>query len=88
MPHHRKHTPIVSEAQRRLFGAVASGSTELPGLSKAEARRHLKESRGKDLPEKTSGASKEYPKRSKKIVHHSPEMLEVDHSKQRKDEVC
>jgi len=88
MPHHRKHTPIVSEAQRRLFGAVASGSKELPGLSKAEAERHLNESRGKKLPEKVSGASKPYPKKSKRIVHHSPAMLQVDHSRQRKDEFC
>ena len=48
----KKHTPIVSEQQRRLFGAVASGkATKATGLSKAEAVRHLKESRGKDLPE-------------------------------------
>lgn len=48
----RKHTPIVSEAQRKLFGAVASGrATKASGLSKAEAIRHLKESKGKDLPE-------------------------------------
>jgi hypothetical protein len=88
MPDHRKHTPITSEAQRRLFGAVASGSADLPGLSKAEAERHLRESKGKNLPEKVSGASKDYPKKSKKIVHHSPAMLQVDHSQQRKDEVC
>ena len=48
----RKHTPIVSEKQRKLFGAVASGTaTKASGLSKAEAVRHLKESKGKNLPE-------------------------------------
>jgi len=48
----KRHTPIVSEAQRRLFGAVLSGtSTKATGLSKAEAKRHLKESKGKNLPE-------------------------------------
>jgi hypothetical protein len=47
----RKHTPITSRKQQRLFGAVASGSKKLSGLSKAEAVRHLKESKGKDLPE-------------------------------------
>ena len=47
----KKHTPIVSEQQRKLFGAVVSGkATMAPGLSKAEALRHLKESKGKDLP--------------------------------------
>ncbi len=48
----RPHTPIVSEQQRKLFGAVASGkATKASGLSRAEAVRHLKESKGKDLPE-------------------------------------
>ncbi len=50
---HRKHTPIVSEKQRALFGAVASGkSTKASGLSRVEAKRHLKEAEGKDLPAK------------------------------------
>jgi len=49
----RKHTPIVSEQQRKLFGAVASGkATKATGLSVAEAVRHLKESKGKDLPKR------------------------------------
>ncbi len=48
----RKHTPIVSEKQRKLFGAVASGkSTKATGLSRAETVRHLEEAKGKDLPE-------------------------------------
>ncbi len=48
----RKHTPIVSEQQRKLFGAVVLGkATMASGLSKVEALRHLKESKGKDLPE-------------------------------------
>ncbi len=47
---HKKHTPIVSRKQQKLFGMVASGSKKLPGLSKAEASRHLTESRGKKLP--------------------------------------
>jgi hypothetical protein len=46
----KKHTPIVSAKQRRLFGAVASGKkTKATGLSGAEAKRHLKESKGKKL---------------------------------------
>lgn len=48
----RKHTPIVSQAQRRLFGAALSGkSYAAPGLSKQEAYRHLKEVKGRKLPE-------------------------------------
>jgi hypothetical protein len=51
---HKKHTPIVSRAQQRLFGAVASGKkTKATGLSKAKAREHLRESRGKSLPART-----------------------------------
>jgi len=51
--HCRKHTPIVSKAQQRLFGAVRGGKkTKATGLSKAEAGRHLRESKGKKLPER------------------------------------
>jgi len=47
----RKHTPIVSKAQQRLFGAVRGGKkTKAKGLSKSEAGRHLRESKGKKLP--------------------------------------
>ena len=50
---HKKHTPIVSEAQRRLFGAVAGGKeTKATGLSQVEAKRHLKEASGKKLEER------------------------------------
>lgn len=49
----KKHTPIVSEAQRGLFGAVAGGKkTKATGLSKAEAKRHLKEVAEKKLEKK------------------------------------
>jgi hypothetical protein len=51
----RKHTPITSRSQQKLFAMVASGNKKLPGLSKAEAKRHLKESKGKDLPEWAKG---------------------------------
>ena len=49
----RKHTPIVSEKQRRFFGAVVSGKAKkkTPGLSKKVAKKHLEESKGKKLPE-------------------------------------
>ena len=52
----RKHTPIVSKAQRGLFGAVAGGkATKATGLSKAEAKRHLSEAKGKKLPVRKKG---------------------------------
>jgi len=47
----RKHTPIVSKAQKGLFGAVAGGKkTKAKGLSVAKAKTHLTESKGKKLP--------------------------------------
>lgn len=50
---HRKHTKITSEAQRGLFGARAGGKrTKAPGLSVAEAKRHVKEVAGKKLPKR------------------------------------
>ena len=63
---HRKHTPIVSKAQRGAMGAAYAAKVgempvkELRGVSKqmyksmpaAELRRHLKESKGKRLVSK------------------------------------
>lgn len=47
----RKHTPIVSEAQRGLFGAVRGGqATKATGLTKKLAGEHLREAAGKKLP--------------------------------------
>lgn len=52
----RRHTPIVSEAQRRLFGAelgrIERGEGGRLGISKALLRLHLREVKGKDLPER------------------------------------
>ena len=53
---HRKHTPIVSEAQQGMMGAElarrrAGKEGRMPGMSEAELERHLHESAGKDLPE-------------------------------------
>ena len=49
----KKHTPIVSKAQRGLFGAVAGGKkTKATGLSVAEAKRHMREIAGKKLPKR------------------------------------
>jgi len=52
----RKHTPIVSKRQRGLFGSELarrrSGKKgRMSGITTKELRGHLRESRGKDLPE-------------------------------------
>lgn len=60
---HRKHTPIVSKAQKTLFGIArgiqkgevpASYSPEAAKLAKSQSveiiRSHLTETRGKKLP--------------------------------------
>jgi hypothetical protein len=54
---HRKHTPIVSEKQRGLFGAElgrreAGKSPQIPSITTEELKGHLHESKGKDLPKK------------------------------------
>lgn len=58
----RKHTPIVSKAQRGLFGTELKRRREgkkpqLTGITTAELRSHLKESRGKKLPRRTKRKS-------------------------------
>jgi len=54
---HRKHTPIVSEKQRGLFGAElarrrAGKKRRMPDITTAELEKHLRESKGKKLPAK------------------------------------
>ncbi len=54
----RAHTPIVSKAQRGLFGAEyarrkAGKKPRIPSITRAELRGHLKESKGKKLPKRT-----------------------------------
>jgi hypothetical protein len=52
----RQHTPIVSRAQAGLFGAelnrLRSGKKTKSGMDEATLARHLKESAGKNLPER------------------------------------
>ena len=53
----KKHTPIVSEKQRGLFGAElarrrAGKKTRVAGISTTELVSHLKESKGKKLPKR------------------------------------
>ena len=53
----KRHTPIVSEAQRGLFGSELSRrrrglASRMPGITTAELRSHLKESKGKKLPKR------------------------------------
>lgn len=51
---HRKHTPIVTEAQRGFFGAelgrLREGEARVTEMPEAELKRHLKEAKGKKLP--------------------------------------
>ena len=52
---HRKHTPIVSEAQQGMMGAElgrrrAGNEPMMPSMTTAELESHLHESAGKDLP--------------------------------------
>ncbi len=58
---HRKHTPIVSRAQRGLFGAElarrkAGKAGRMRGITTAELKSHLRESKGKDLAKRTGAA--------------------------------
>ena len=47
----RKHTPVVSKAQAGLFGAKAGGKkTKAKGLTRTEARSHLRGLKVKSLP--------------------------------------
>lgn len=53
----RKHTPITSEKQQGLFGAELARRKRgekgrMPGITTEELRKHLKESKGKELPKK------------------------------------
>lgn len=54
--HDRKHTPITTEAQQGLMGAdlarLRAGKKTKTGMSEADLVSHLKESAGKDLPER------------------------------------
>ena len=73
----RKHTPIVSKAQRGAMGvAYAAKRGKIPksklkgparemakSMPKAELKRHLKESKGKKLPQKVAKK-----RRSRKII--------------------
>ena len=56
----RKHTPIVSEAQRGMFGAELARRREgkkgrMPGITEAELVSHLEEAGGKKLPGRKGG---------------------------------
>ena len=51
----KKHTPIVSKAQRGKFGAElgrrrAGKKSRMKSITTSELRSHLKESKGKKLP--------------------------------------
>ena len=71
MPKKRKkvHTPIITEQQRKFFGAelgrLRAGKATVTEMSKAELRRHLKEVSVKRLPKR---------KRTKKALERSREL--------------
>lgn len=53
----KKHTPIVSKAQRGKFGAElarrrAGKKSRMSGITTEELEMHLKESKGKKLPKR------------------------------------
>jgi hypothetical protein len=73
-----------SEAQRKFFHTKTAKKS---GITQADVDKRDKESKGKSLPDYASESEKENPKRSRKVVHHSPTMLEVDMSKMRTEEV-
>lgn len=55
----RKHTPVVSESQRGMFGAELArrrtGSRgRMKGITQAELEGHLHEAGGKKLPKRTT----------------------------------
>ena len=54
---HRKHTPIVSKAQRGLFGSELRRRklgmmAQMPSITTEELEKHLHESKGKKLPKR------------------------------------
>jgi hypothetical protein len=56
--HGKRHTPIVSEAQRGFMGSELarrrSGKKgRMPGITQAELEAHLHEAGGKKLPKRT-----------------------------------
>ena len=58
MPKHKRkvHTPIVTEQQRKFFGAelgrLRAGEPRITAMPEEELRRHLKEVSGKKLPKR------------------------------------
>lgn len=61
---HRKHTPIVSQKQRGLMGAELSRrrrgkSSRMEGMTTAELKSHLHESKGKKLPARAKARRKQ-----------------------------
>ena len=68
----RKHTPIVSEKQRGLFGAELArkraGKETKTGMSEETLGEHLEESKGKDLPKKVEKSKNICPKCGGKLI--------------------
>jgi hypothetical protein len=55
----RKHTPIVSQKQRGLFGVWKAHPSRRPAsITEKEVSGHLKESKGKKLPVRSKRAKR------------------------------
>ena len=59
----RKHTPIVSEKQRGMFGAELARrrkgkKSRMSGITTEELESHLHESKGKKLPVRSKAAGR------------------------------
>jgi len=59
----RKHTPIVSKAQRGMMGAELARRrkgkrAKMKSMTTGELRAHLKESKGKKLPKRSRHGKK------------------------------
>ena len=71
MPKHKRkvHTPIVTEQQRKFFGAelgrLRAGKPRVTAMPEEELKRHLKEVSGKRLPKRKR--TKEALKRSREL---------------------
>jgi hypothetical protein len=73
---HRKHTPIVSEKQRGLFGAEyrrrkQGKKPKIPSITRADLRSHLKEAGGKSLPNQAIHAASRTGHKLKRKRKHS-----------------
>lgn len=94
---HTQEEPMAKGKKHRGFKAVQKSISSKEGIPMANAGAILASAARKASPAakranpnllNVKGASKGYPKKSRKLVHHSPAMLQVDHSKIRSEKPC